>query len=411
MPIVFYKNIGLTDADTGGSTSTVGEPNVANKSGNIFYSGNWYAARSLDAGLTWDPVSPFTILPSVDGGFCCDQTLIYEQSRDIMVWILQYVEENGTNTLRVAISPGADLGDNSWHWWDFKPEEVNVDWAGEWFDYNHVATSDNFLYVGSNVFNTSPEFFTRSIIFRFPLDALADASTLNYSYYQTSENFSLRCVQGATDTMYFASHNTTSQLRVFSWPESESGVSSVDVDVSAWSAASPYSAPGPDGQNWLGRCDSRITAGAVANGVLTFAWSSNATDSRPQPFVRVVRMDAATKNLLNEPDIWSSSYAYAYPALCPNARGDLGMALFRGGGDFFPGLVVGVRDEDVPGWVLKAARDGTDGPSDGKWGDYVGVLNYSNSGYSWFASGFTLQGGGTQFSVEPRVVQFGYRRS
>ena len=46
--LVLFKNIGLTDADTGGHTGTIGEPTVANNGREILYTGNWYATRSLD---------------------------------------------------------------------------------------------------------------------------------------------------------------------------------------------------------------------------------------------------------------------------------------------------------------------------------------------------------------------------
>ena len=46
--LVLFKNIGLTDADTGGHTATIGEPTVANNGREILYTGNWYATRSLD---------------------------------------------------------------------------------------------------------------------------------------------------------------------------------------------------------------------------------------------------------------------------------------------------------------------------------------------------------------------------
>lgn len=408
MTIVLYRNIGLTDADTGGRTSTVGEPNVANSRGRIFYSGNWYAAKSLDKGGTWTAISPFTALPEVDGGFCCDQTLIYERSRDILVWILQYIEQGGKNTLRIAINAGATLEDDSWYWWDFSPEGVNAEWAGEWFDYNHVATSDNYLYVGTNVFTSIADHFTRAVMFRLPLDALANASQLDYSYFSTPDNFSLRCVQGAGDVMYFASHNSDSQLRVFSWPENADEVSFDDVDITRWTRGS-YVARGPDNRNWLSRCDPRITGGAFSNGAITFAWTVNALDNRPLPHVRVVQIDAASMSVINEPDIWNEEYAFAYPALSPNRRGVVGISLFRGGGDIHPGHVVGVRDEDGGLWDLKATRNGTDGPADGKWGDYVGIVPFSDSGFTWFSSGFTLQGGGSRSNIEPRVVQFGHR--
>jgi hypothetical protein len=409
MPVVLYRNIGLTDIDTGGQTSTVGEPSVANIANRILYSGNWYATKSFDSGQTWTLVDPFSALPPVDGGFCCDQTIIFESSRNIMVWLLQYIKQNGTNTLRVAISPGATLQNNDWYWWDLTPEGVNPDWDGEWFDYNHAATSENFLYVGTNVFNAANDLFTRSVLFRFPLDALANATPLNYSYFSTTDNFSLRCAQGAGDVMYFGSHNTTAQIRVYAWPENGNGISFNDINITPWSLNMPYSAPGPDNRNWLGRCDPRITGGAVADGTIMFAWTVNALGNRPLPHVRVVRINAADMTVINEPDIWSANHAYAYPALSPNRRDMIGISLFRGGGDSHPGHVVGVRDEGQGTWVLRASQNGTDGPIDGKWGDYLGIAPFSETGYSWFACGYTLQGGGDRTDIEPRAVQFWYR--
>ena len=89
--LVLFGNIALSDADTGGQTSTVGEPSVANNGREILLTGNWYATRSLDGGASWAHMSPFNFLPPVDGGFCCDQTIIYDRSRDLLFWVLQYL--------------------------------------------------------------------------------------------------------------------------------------------------------------------------------------------------------------------------------------------------------------------------------------------------------------------------------
>jgi hypothetical protein len=147
-----FWNIGLSDAATGGQTSTVGEPSLANNGRQILLTGNWYASRSLDNGASWDVLSPFSLFPPADGGFCCDQTAIYDPTRDLTFWLLQYCQQDGTNTLRLAMKQGATLGNSDWIWWDFRPEEVNAGWRGEWFDYNHAALSNNFLYVSSNVY-------------------------------------------------------------------------------------------------------------------------------------------------------------------------------------------------------------------------------------------------------------------
>ena len=55
-------------------------------------------------------------------------------------------------------------------------------------------------------------------------------------------------------------------------------------------------------------------------------------------------MDTATRSLVEEPDIWNQSSAFAYPAACPNASGVVGVSLFFGGGSRHPSHVVGFRD-------------------------------------------------------------------
>lgn len=409
--LVLFQNSGLTDADTGGQTSTVGEPSLANNGQQIFVTGNWYATRSLDNGTSWDFVSPFNFLPPASGGFCCDQTLLYDHSRDLMFWILQYIEQNNTNTLRVAVKRGATLGNNDWYWWDFRPETVNAQWQNEWFDYNHAALSNDYLYVVSNAFSTLNDAWTRSVVLRLPLDTLADESSLNYNYFQSTTNFSLRCVQGARDVMYFGSHNTNRQIRVFSWPENANTASVNDVDVSFWRGGT-YTAPGPDGNDWLSRCDPRITGAWVANGVIGFMWTANRMmGSRPLPYVRVVRLDADSKAVIDEPDIWSADFAYAYPDACPNDRGHIGITLFRGGGNRHPGHVIGVWDDFSNNtWSLLGTHDGTHGPTDSKWGDYLTCRRHAPDGLTWIATGFTLQGGSSRTNIEPRIVHFGRRR-
>ena len=89
--ITILRNTGIPASGTSGRTSTVGEPSLSNAGDSIFFTGNWYAAQSSDDGSTWTHVDPFSTLPSVDGGFCCDQTTIYIPKVDVTVWILQYV--------------------------------------------------------------------------------------------------------------------------------------------------------------------------------------------------------------------------------------------------------------------------------------------------------------------------------
>ena len=405
MAIRLFQNRGLTDANIGGQTSSVGEPSVCNTpDGEVLLSGNWYTTKSLDRGTSWHFIDPYHLLPPVAGGFCCDQVVAYDPANNLVCWLLQYVRDSAnTNVLRLAVKPGGTLTDDAWSWWDFAPATTNPAWAGEWFDYPDLELSSNFLYMTTNSF--AGETWKRSVVFRLPLEALAEAGAPQYQYFSTTQNFSLRCIRGATDVMYFASHNGLSQLRLFTWPEADAVPTTTNVNVSPW-AAGQYSAPGPDGTNWLGRCDPRITGAWLTDGAVGLAWSANRRGSRPFPYVRAVEIDLATHQAQDH-DNWNPNFAYAYPNACPNDRGDVGITLFRGGGALNPSLLVGMWDPAVGAWRLKTAKSGTNGPVDAKWGDYLTCRRHAPDGLTWIASGYTLQGGGTRDSVQPRIVVFG----
>ncbi|KIC40639.1 hypothetical protein RA27_12785 [Ruegeria sp. ANG-R] len=403
-----FNTVNLTDFDTNGQTSTVGEPTVSNNGNQILATGNWYASRSLDGGQSWSHMSPFTLFPPVDGGFCCDQTTIYDPSRDLLIWLLQYIEQGGTNTLRVAVKQGRTLGNDTWNLWDFTPAGIDPAWAGEWFDYNHVSLSENYMYAGTNVFSAASNLFTRSVILRISLDELAAAAALSFDIFETEDNFSLRCVQGARGAMYFASHNTNSQIRVFRWPENSSDVDEFDIDVTPWFAGS-YSAQ-TTGGDWMSRTDPRIMAGWLGRGVLGFMWTANRQANRPRPFIRTVRIDEATMSLIDEPDIWNSQIAFAYPSTAVNRFGDVGLSVFAGGGNLHPSHVVGSYDDIDQVWRLALARQGTDTPALGKWGDYTNCAEVADDGFTWLAAGYTLQGGNTQSDIEPTMTWFAQQR-
>lgn len=406
--LVVFTNVALTDEDTSTQTSSVCEPSVANNGPQVLLSGNWFVSKSLDAGQTWEYVSPFTALPSAAGGFCCDQLTLYDRSRDLLFWVLQYVSDAADeNVFRIAVKQGASLEDNSWAWWDFAPRSLDAAWTGVWFDYPDLALSDDHLWATFNVFN-GPGQWQRAVVFKLPLDALAAGGSLDYGWWSTTDNGSLRLTQGGGSTMLFTSHNSLSQVRLFQWEDAGTEISYWDIDVDAWTDG-PFTAPGPDGNDWLGRCDSRITGAWVADGVVGLLWTAAAQGTRPHPHVRVVRIDEATKAVLDQPDIWSAETAWAYAAACPNDGGDVGLTLFFGGGPHHPTHCVAIGDSSAP-FTVQAIRASTNGPAGNAWGDYLTCRRHSPDGLTWTAAGYTLQGGQDRANVEPHYVHFGRER-
>ena len=249
--------------------STVGEPTIANNGGGqILMAGNWYAARSVDAGTTWEGLDPYNYLnPGPPTRFCCDQTVFYDGAYDLTLWLLQYRKSATDNTLRITVKRGTTLGDDDWSWWDFHTTTVDPTWTKEWFDYNHVAATAGHLFIGSNVFGIGKSVF-RSVILRIPFESIVTAieqgEAIEIDYFETGDSGTLRCTQGATGTMFFAGQIGNDTIRLFSWPDASPDVTSVDIKVSPWLDSS-YSAPGPDKNNWLKRCDDRITGAWVAS--------------------------------------------------------------------------------------------------------------------------------------------------
>lgn len=396
---------------TNGSTSLVGEPSAAVLGDAVLSTGNWFAAQSDDGGASWafiDPASYLTPQPATP--FCCDQTVIHVPSHEIVVWLLQYEYEPAGNTLRVAVNRGATLDLADWIWWDLTPTTLDPSLTDEWFDFNHAALSDNFLYIGTNMYKTfgtpGKEPWARSVVMRLPLDTLAGGGPLRIDYIESTTLGPIRCTAGATTTMYAVVQNDLQSLHVWTWPET-GAISEADVQVTPW-AIGAYVSKCPDGTEWLSRCDDRITAAWVANGRIGIAWSSNAMPpARPHPFVRVVLLDEATLSLDAEPDIWNRRYALAYPDACPNENGRVAVTLFRGGGGVRnPGHVIGLLEEVTTKWSLRNTVDGTNGPVDGTWGDYIHCRRSSPDGSRWIATGYTLQGGSEAANVEHHIVEF-----
>lgn len=404
MAITLVRNIGLDDTASSTRTSMICEPTAAANQRQVMMTGNWFASTSADAGAHWTYVDPFTRFPASAGGFCCDQVVQFNPRHRIWIWLLQYsATASSENIFRLAICRETSFG--SWYYWDFAPRNLDASWTNQWFDYPDMASTNDQLFVTFNVFRgsgpTAP--WQRAVVFRFPLATLAAGTTLGYRWWTTTNNGSIRLCRGAGPTMYFGSHNSLRQIRVFQWGDAATNVTSSDVNVRLW-AQGAYSAPGPGNVNWLGRVDGRITGAWVGAGVIGFMWSANRDGTHPLPFVRVARLNEGNRALIDEPDLWSANSAWAYPAAASNASGQVGISAFFGGGTRHPGHVVGVRTATA--WDTVLTRVSSHGPTDQSWGDYLSCVASFPTSSNWVASGYTLQGGSERRNIEPRCVEF-----
>lgn len=396
------SNLGLGDESTGTQTSTVGEPCVAASTTTLFLTGNWYAARSGDRGRTWTPLDPFTELPGDRGRFCCDQLVQYLPGQRLWVWLLQYERVGAGNIVRLAVSRSARPG--SWRWWDVTPTDLDPAWHDVWFDYPDMALSTEHLWLTFNVYDSADQ-WRRALVIRYRRRELASGAPLTRRHWSTTSDGSLRLVSGAGTTMWFAANaQARRSLRLFRWPDASTTVTGWTIPVSPWDDRD-YTSPGPDGAPWLSRADDRITGAWRAGGRLGFLWTSGRIPGRPHPFVRAVTLEESTLAVVAEPDLWSTTGAWAYPAAAASARGRLGLTAFFGG-PTHPTHAVGVLDEAANVWTTRVTATSTHPPALGKWGDYLVCRPHPTRRTSWIASGFTLQGGTDRRDIEPRVVVF-----
>lgn len=402
--ITLFKNIQLNDVATADTASHVCEPSTAMNGTVIFYTGNWFAAVSINSGTSFMYVNPYTTFPNPPGmSFCCDQVVHYIKSIDTFVWLLQYGKDaTGKNIQRIAYATTAKVKTGTWKYFDITPASLGLA-AGTWLDFPDLSTSTNNLYMTSNNFN-SANLWKASVVARIKLSSFT-TGVLSASSYNSTTYASFRVAQNCGTTAYFVAHKSNSALRVFSWPEAAGAPTFNDVSVASW-ATSVYSSITPDGRNWLNRADGRHTGATMAGNEIWFAWGSakGGANNRPQAFVQIARINATTKALIENINLWDANSAIFYAALATNSNNEVGASFAIGGGPKYPTHLVGILTGTRRQVVTFA---GNRGPSDNKWGDYLTVRRNYPKEKQFCASGYVLKTGAGASDATPNFTVFG----
>ncbi len=438
-----------TTLRTGYSLQTA-EPEVAVKGDRILMTWNRMAARSLNGGQTFEWLQPWTSFPKADEGFCCDQRAIYVPRQDLWLWVLQYHSGPGeSNTIRLGWAAGDEAFDaGRFQYTDWKPPDVGLQ-DGLFFDQPKLAVSDDHFFLSINAFRAGT--FQKAVVIRGALEDLVNGRTPRASCLvpiaPTSGQpiFGPYPVRTAGDTMYLAAHVSTSELAVWSWPDSQQSAayhSVIQYDDSGkaihYPRQDPYSCPrtgaGPK-SDWCFRPeakenptdpdksanDERITSGWTGQGSIGFAWNASQGDGFAYPFVWVMILDptrleacAAGECVLGTPHIMSESLAFQYASIAANPDGSLGGLVIFGGGEYYIGCATVARDVSAvatTAWDLASvASSTTDMPSPNS-GDYLGVTSDGQSANGWagacmtYDPSLTADGGGTLI----HFVRFGRR--
>ncbi|HEY3621477.1 MAG TPA: hypothetical protein VGL12_03605 [Roseiarcus sp.] len=393
--------------------SNVDEPSVAANRNVVLFTGNWYTALSIDGGKTFQYIDPFTSFPDPPNlGFCCDQVVSYIPSIDTFVWLLQYGVHSGLpqadNIQRLAFAKTDDVAAGRWRLFDITTGSLGV--AGQFMDFPDLAVGANSLYVTTNLFTPAGQ-SAGAVVVRIPFDSIASGQVVATPFKSEQLN-SFRVAQNCGTRAFFAAHQVTSTLQVFTWDEGQPTPVPNLVEVARWIGGAGYHSRTPDGRTWLDRADPRITGAALAGTDLYFAWAVNqGSNQRPQPFIQIARIDSGNLTLLENINVFDADSATCYAALSAIADGEVGIAYMIGGGPRFPSAVLGILTGARKNVIAAVSERGPlpNSSGGGEWGDYLAVRPLYPDRKLFAASGYTMNGGGDGSNRDstPRFFVFG----
>ncbi len=374
-----FRKRSIWSTQAANSRSNVSEVSVAGSGKYMFATGNWWAAKSTNGGKNWTYVNPYSGMSR----FCCDQIVMYDKARNLLLWLRMSRFVSGESNLYKILA--STNGGASWTAWNFYSP------SGEWYDYPHWALSNDFIYLATNSFdNTGGGGWTRTRMLRLPLDSFRDKVTVYYSFHDNFSEFNATPTQGATDTMYWGTHISTSSLRIREWPEDSNTITVYTRTIPAWTSTGRGSADCGHNYNWGGRTDHRILVGWVAKGEIGFMWNVQEGNGFTFPYVNAATFKESDKSYIGRPLVWNPNYCWLYPSMSVNARGDLGMVI---NGGTTPNLYASIDDDyngTPPGWEVKWVHSSYARPSDDKWGDYNTSRPNSPTDINWIGGGHTI---------------------
>ncbi len=405
-----YRKTTFGGAIPNGYKSNVMGSSAAQNGKSAFFSGNWFAARSTDGGVSWQYLNSF------DGfaDFCCNQVMLYNSAYNMLLWYRQGMS-NASGVNRFLLSVSTDGGDTFCTYQTF-PTNTNASWTNQWWDYPRLQVGADYLYITSNLFNAANH-WTRTVMLRWPLDKLAACSGFGYNFTSTTTWFTWAPVQNADHTMYFASNNPTSspynRLRIWTWREDSAVVNSnTTLTIPAWAYTNRGQAVcGSSTNNWAARADDRVLTGAryllhttnvtlPGRTVLGWWWNVKAGSGFAQPHVDGVAVYENTLSLLPgaqaRPTLYDSGSCTLFPSVAANARGDLGAVLnISAGPEKVPAVAFLMQDDystALPRGTYYTVQTSGARPSDRRWGDFNSVQPMSPVQTTWVGAGHYLPG-------------------
>jgi hypothetical protein len=254
------------------------------------------------------------------------------------------------------------------------------------------------------------DFWVRTVILRWPLNALAAASEFNFDFWHTNEWFTFVPVSGAWHRMYWASNwpsipPQNSRLRIWAWNEDSITIYWTDRIITPWTPTGRGDAVcGSAVGNWAARYDQRVLTGArysmmnadrkePGRKVLAWWWNVAQGGSFAQPYIEAAAFWEDNLQQVDggqgRPLVWNSTTCFAYPSVMPNKRQDLGMVFhYSSRENKVPAVGYTLADDTTdapPGWVFFEVITSNARPADNKWGDYNTVRVFEPTQKTWVA--------------------------
>jgi hypothetical protein len=412
-----------TNPKGGGAVS---EPTGANDGNVILAMGNTWAQLSNDNGLTW----PSSLImnpganPPNDDKVCCDQVTYSVDRGDhtMTFWLLQNdcggVKCGGDNprhqnalTLRMFPNQTSLLSAAPC---DFTLHPSLFGLKKDFFDFDKVSSTDKFLYISSDI-HTLKHHSDGVGIIRFSLDDLDNGNCkVDSTFWRVRGQDSLAPVEHAGSTMFFASHvhdvAQGDQLRIYKIPDSSTKLSHVDRNVTNYAGNDRGKGScKAHGDDPCRRFNDNQTVGFRSSKSIGWLWTAPQDHNFSFRQVRVAVFRTSDQKLVKEDTIWNKKYAWTYPAVGVNSRGDLGVVVYQMGGGNYPTPFAFIRTKprDWSGLTLHQLVKGTATFKTNTWGDYASVHRYNGCGNTFLSTVWSVQKSSGTTVAENRAVWFG----
>jgi hypothetical protein len=241
-------------------------------------------------------------------------------------------------------------GGTSWTYWNL-PSTIFGQPTGTGVDYPDLAVGDKSLYLSWDVgWPTCPTGCSSGLqVSRTALGGIQAGGAISIDYTNPANSpmaWGGHLTQDTGNEIFWAGHNSNSQMRVFSLAEGSGTYFWRTVAVSTW-ANNTLSSTTPDAQDWLSfgtgfPSNAVLGSTRVGNG-LWFAWSAGTDRNFDQAHIEMVQLDRGSNfTKVDQVQIWNDSFAFAYPSLATNnCTREVGVSFEFGGGGNFENHVVG----------------------------------------------------------------------